>query len=529
MVLATSVPYLINYFCRPPGSHYTWIIPPGPDDSLAYLAWSQQAARGSLLFKLKYTALPHAPFLFHPFFLVCGWVGSLLGCEVGVVHFIAKAIGVVLFFVVFFRYIDYLGLDSRQSIFATILVGVSAGFGWLALKYGLRPDSPYGYPIDVNTPESNTYWSLLWNPLFPFTLALLVLSIHLMDRGTRDAKNRDLWLSGLCVGVLTLLQPYQAPLLLALAVVLSALRQEKGGLGLLLRFAMAAFPFVLYPLLVGRLDPIVALHNSVGKMRTPDLLSCVLGFGIPLLLPLAGLVVEGWELVSRYRQLVLWVFLSFLFSCLPFWFQRKFIFGVHVPLCILSGISADWLLARIPGERMRRCVLAGSALLLLLLVTSTQLCLLWAGWKTAKENKGGFYYIDADTFNALDFLKHNSDPDDIVFATEATSSLIPAFSGNTVVWGHWAMTVDFRRRIQWVSGVLGERLGWDRDRRRREFWDAGIKFIFVSGALKRRFAMEDFSWLLRGTEKVFENASVTIYRKRDVPTRPAPDLPHRTR
>src|ERR1700691_1118397 len=70
MVLATSIPYLLNWRDTPPGRLYTWILPPYPEDSFAYQAWAQQAAHGALLFRDKYTALPHAAFLFHPFFLV---------------------------------------------------------------------------------------------------------------------------------------------------------------------------------------------------------------------------------------------------------------------------------------------------------------------------------------------------------------------------------------------------------------------------------------------------------------------------
>jgi hypothetical protein len=525
MVLATSVPYLVNWFFTPPGFHYTWIIPPYPEDSLGYMAWSQQAAHGDLLFKVKYTALPHAPFLFHPFFLLCGFISSLPTCDIGVVHFIAKAVGVVLFLVVFFRYIDYLELNSLQSTIATIMVGVSSGCGWLALKLGLKPGSPYYNPIDLMMPESNTFWSLLWNPLSPYSLALLVLSIHLMDRGTREAKNRDLWLSGLCVGVLALIHPYQVPLLLALATLITTFRRGKGAMALLLRLVAPALPFVLYTFLVSEFHPIAAMHSSMGKMKSPYLFSYALGFGIPLFLPLAGLAVEWRKLVPRYWQLILWVLLSISFSYSPFWFQRKFIFGVHVPLCILAGISVDWILARIPGRQMRRWALVGSALLLLPLAASTQVHLLLKERRIVRGNEDGLYYIDTGLLNALNYLKHNSNPDDIVFATVSTSHLIPGFSGNTVVWGHWAMSVDFQQRAEWAARVLGERSGWDSDKRRREFWSAGIRFIFIRREPQQWFDETHPSWLTQGTDKIFENASVTIYRKRDIPMRSAVNLP----
>ncbi|HUJ10703.1 MAG TPA: hypothetical protein VL171_11810 [Verrucomicrobiae bacterium] len=515
MVVATSVPYLVNYLLTPRGFHYTWIVPPFPQDSLGYQAWSEQAARGSLLFKIKYTAIPHSPFLFHPLFLACGLISSLLGCEIGVVHFFVKAVGVVLFFWVFFWYIDYLQLNRLQSIIATILVGVSSGCGWLTLKLGFVPDSIFSGPIDLNIPESNTFWSLLWNPLFPYSLALLVLSIFLVDRGTRQARNRDLWLSGFCIGLMALIHPYLVPLLLAVGILVIAIRHRRRATVYLLRFLAPTIPFALWTFAAVALNPVAAMHSLSGRMESPSPLSYVLGLGIPLLPTLGGLLGHGRKLISSYWQLLLWVAVSVVFTFLPFWFQRKFIFGIHVPLCILAAVVVDWSLARISGKRMRQWVLAGSAILLLPLLVSTQLFLFAAHRRIVRQNVDGVYYVGTDMLNALTFLKHDSNPDDIVFATYSTSQLIPAFSGNTVVWGHWAMSVDFDRRTEWVSNIFDPQSDCDPAKRSREFWGAGIKFILADGELKQWIGKMHPAWLTKGTDKVFQNTAVTIYRKRD--------------
>jgi hypothetical protein len=511
MVLATSAPYLVNDHSTPKGFHYTWIIPPYPNDSLAYRTFSQQAAQGSLLFKVKYTALPQAPFLFQPFFLVCGFVSWALGWDIGIVHFTVKAGGVVLFFVVLFRYLDYLRLNLLQSVLATILVGVSSGFGRILLRFGVDPRY---YPVDLWLVDSNTYWSLLWNPLFPYVLALLVLGIHLVDRGSQEARNRDLWWGGLCAAVLALIHPYQVPLLCCLATAIVMIRRGWNGVGLLSRFLALALPFALGTFMVSRFDPIAAMHSPLGVMKSPSVIAYLLGFGIPLCLVLAGLAIEWRNLLSRYWQLLLWVVFSVALCYLPFWFQRKLIFGAHVPVCILAAISADRFLSRIARKRMRRWALAGSAILLLPLMVSTQCGMLQDDQSFVGQNDEGAYYISDDLLGALKFLKHNSQPNDIVFATKSTSRFIPSYSGNTVVWGHWAMAVDQKQRTKWAMDVFDGRAGLDVDERRREFWDAGIRFIFVNGGLKQWFDHADSSWLLQGTDKVFENASVTIYRKR---------------
>ena len=192
MLLTTSVPYLIFWFQTPADHRYSWILPPYPEDSFGYMAWSQQAAHGSLLFRMKYTGLPQSSFLFQPFFLICGWISRLFGCDIGIVHWALKAVGVVLFFVAFYKYTDWLELRFR-SIVASVLVGISSGVGGLFAFFGLV-DRWRIVPADLGMPKMSTYWSLLWNPLFPCSLTLIMLIIYWLDRGTRNARKINFWL-----------------------------------------------------------------------------------------------------------------------------------------------------------------------------------------------------------------------------------------------------------------------------------------------------------------------------------------------
>src|SRR5450631_1645479 len=166
MVLATSAPYLLNFFSTPAGCHYTWIVPPYPEDSFGYMAWTQQAAQGHFLFQLKFTALPHSAFLFHPFFLIAGWLSRLFAGNIGFTLFVLKEAGVVFFLLAFFKYADYLGLNRFQSVAATVLVGVSSGLGGLLAWFGLA-DPSTNFSGDLWLVDMNTFWCLLWNPLFP--------------------------------------------------------------------------------------------------------------------------------------------------------------------------------------------------------------------------------------------------------------------------------------------------------------------------------------------------------------------------
>jgi hypothetical protein len=473
MVVATSLPYIWNFLAAPPGYRYTWILPPYRDDSYGYMAWSQQAAHGALLFKVKFTAIPHSAFLFQPFFLICGWLSHLFAGNIGLVHLLAKEAGVVLFFAIFYRYIDYLRLTAFQSIVASVLVGVSSGIGGiLAVLYQVH--EPPAISADLWMPEVSTYWSLLWNPLFPFSLALMLLAIYWIDRGTREQRTRDLWRAGLAAGVLALIHPYSQPLLFVFAVFVIAVRVGIRGYGYLLRYGAALAPFAAYVALVSIFQPIIAQHSAQGAMNSPTLWWYVTGFGLPLLIWAAGWALGAGRWMKQYWQLAAWFGLSFALAYAPFWFQRKLIFGAHIPLCILAAISFDRLLARSPSVRVAKVTAIAAALVIVPVLVFTPLYLAGALQREVRANIDGLYYVSPDMDAALKFLKQHSRTDDVVLATAGTSLLIPAFSGNTVLWGHWAMSVDRDERLAWSNDLFERPQRWDDPARAKDFWGSGI-------------------------------------------------------
>jgi hypothetical protein len=373
IVAATTVPYLLNAWGTPAGYHYTWITPPYPGDSFGYMAWAQQAAHGAWLFKIKYTALPHEAFLFHPFFLICGWISALLSCEIGIVFLVAKAVGAVLLLSLFYRYEDYLRLNPAQSVAAAVLIGISSGFGGLLAVFGWT-NSPSIYPADLWMPEMSTFWSFLWNPLFPWSLALMLLSIYWFDRGTAAGRYSDLWYSGLASGAMTLIHPYAAPLLFTMAPIIATVRRKWGAVGYLLRYFAAAAPFAIYLVVASRSNALVAKHTVTGEMKSPAIVAYLLGFGFPLLFFLIGAAIARGKLVKRYWQIVVWFLLSISFAYFPFWFQRKLVLGAHIPLCILAAVTFDFLLTKWSNKRTRRVMTIAAATILLPFVAAPSTC-----------------------------------------------------------------------------------------------------------------------------------------------------------
>ena len=515
MVLATTAPYLLNFFSTPAGCHYTWIVPPYPEDSFGYMAWTQQAAQEHFLFQLKFTALPHSAFLFHPFFLIAGWLSRLFASNVGFTLFILKEVGVVLFLLALFKYTDYLGLNRFQSIVATILVGVSSGVGGLLAYFGLA-DPSTNFSGDLWLVDMNTFWCLLWNPLFPWSLTLMLLALLWVDCGSRDGRKSDFWLGGTATGILALIHPYSQPLLFIFAVLITVLRRKAFALIFLSRYFLAAIPFVIYVGLMAALHPLVSKHDSTGEMISPSPATYALGFGLPLLFCVAGLAVERKQLMKRHWPVMLWFVLSVALAYFPFWFQRKLIFGAHIPLCILAAISLNLILNRLSNPQTRSQITIVAAIIFLPLLVSTPAYLLASENREVRNNTDGYYYISSDVTDGLHFLKTETRPSDVVFATVETSRLIPGLVGNTVVWGHWAQSVDLAERQNWITNLFNPQADWADTNRAREFWSTNIQYIFADGSFKQSLEQGRRQWqvILNEADAVFTNQSVVIYKHR---------------
>ncbi|HEY3305684.1 MAG TPA: hypothetical protein VGL70_19335 [Candidatus Binatia bacterium] len=507
MVLAASLPYAVNYAATPEGFHYTWIIPPYHQDSLAYMSWSQQAAQGSILFRVKYTAIAHEAFLFHPLFLVCGWLKALLSWDIGIIHWMIKGLGIVLFWLVYFRYADYLKLNLLQNVTAAVLVGTSSGFGWFYFQFFGLGENSLNHPIDLWMPDANTFWSLLWNPLFAYSLTVLLLSLYLLDRGTGEGRSGCLWLSGLAAGFLTLIHPYHVPLLFTLAAWVAWFRLRGRAPGMLARYYGAALPFVAFVFLISRLHPIASQHSMSGSMPSAPLVAQALGFGLPFVLFLAGIVVGRSDFVKKYLLPVSWVVLSLVFSHLPFWFQRKFIFGAHIPLCILAGVSFEMLVAQVAGPWRRRA-LEAAVLVAAAVTLPTQVFHLFLQRQIVGHNDDGAYYISHSLREAMKYLERESSSADLVFAAGSTSTLVPVYAGNTVLWGHWAMSVDLSERLAWKERVFGR---GPTEEAGRELVKMGVKYILMDDAFRGSFGDPEPGFLA-AYGKIFERGEVAVYR-----------------
>ncbi|UPT74402.1 MAG: hypothetical protein M0D55_01240 [Elusimicrobiota bacterium] len=501
--LLTAAPYFAAKLAAPEGWRYLWILPPYAADSQAYFAWARQAYLGAFLFKLKFTSLHHAPFLFQPFFWAVGRAARLTGAELGAVSLVFKSAGVVLFWTAFRRLAERLGFRGSAFWSAMILAGFGAGIGGTALSL-VGPDALGGHrPIDLWLIDASTWWALTWNALFPYSLALIVFFVETLDRASDGEPPRWAWLAGAALALLMLVHPYAAPLLAVLAAFAAALRRRPG---VLWRIALPAAPVAAYLVWISRAHPLVARHGELGRMDSPSWTAVLLGLAPALALAAWGLMLGKREFLRRHALLFAWAAAALLMCRLPAWFQRKFLFGVQLPLSLLAGAAVAAIAERDRGGARTAAGLVAVALALgapswAFVVSNTRLSL------GIREN--GRYYASRDLLEALEDLARRGSPDEAVLSTRETAGLVAMTTGKAAVWGHWAQSVDAADTDRWFAALLAP---GDPKEKSRRLWEKA-DYVVAEGDLKREIDSERgrLRWLKASARLLYSNAGASVY------------------
>jgi hypothetical protein len=174
------------------------------------------------------------------------------------------------------------------------------------------------------------------------------------------------------------------------------------------------------------------------SMPSPNPLACILGYG--LLLPLALI---GAARIMRVPSKIdpfplLWVGVGTILLYLPFDAQRRFLEGMHIPICILAALGWSAGYARLRQRSVLAIIV--SALLLAGLVASNAVS--WASGMFVATSHRHQNFIHDYEVEAFAWLAKHSQPTDTVLSSHLTGSYVPAWAGNRVVSGHWAQTIN---------------------------------------------------------------------------------------
>ncbi len=526
IMLLTCLPYLYGLHIAEPGEYYSGLLT-NPDEHNVYLAYMRQARDGALFFIDPFTSEPQSGRVVNVFFLALGLFSRVTHLSLPVTYHLARVVsGWLLLMAVYCLAAQVLATVSGRRI-ALVLAGLASGLGWLYPAGAGRPH-PIDYGPGLIMPEAITFLSLLLNPLFCFSVFLMVVTLGLAGHAFTSGSLRSAVLAGLAGLVLGNIHTYDlVPVVAVLAafliVLLIARRLTGRTIALALLIALLAAPSVLYQLwLITSGEVTLLVKSRETPVFSPEPLFLALGLGLPLALAVVGAVgstVPGGN--DGARLAALWLALGFALVYLPVPFQRKLAEGLHIPVCLLAAFALEPLWRQAGG---RRALWLGG--LVVLLTIPSNVLFVNRALEDLRSNNAAYLgnlmpplYLRADQRAALAGLEAAASPSDVVLCNSFLGSYAPSLAGCRVYLGHWAETLHFQDKLRDLSWFLKadtpdasredfcRREGITYLLRDRSIYDQ-VYYLSPEGAMRDSFDPEASDWLIR----LHRQDRVSLYR-----------------
>ena len=457
-VLAGLAPYLLASRLAPAGAVFTGFLI-NPVDGFSYLAKMRQAAEGPLLFQLPYAPEPGPGALLFVFYLVLGRVAHWIRGDLLAVFHTARLLSGAVMLGAGYMFLGRV-LDERKQLhwgFAVFALG--SGLGWLFGPLGL-------ITTDLTVPESIPFYSLLVNPHFPLSTALLAcVGILLLAPRRRTAVHG---LIAFALGsALALVQPFAVLTPLAFGAVWLvweglrmstnswrvALQELRPQIQRLVFFGLGAAPWLLYDLYVVRVHPALAAWNMQNQTPSPPVWSFLLGTGV-----VGGLAIyAGLQAETRStrtgRFLITWAVVNFALLYAPFNLQRRLALGMFLPLSALAAFGLGTIVRTRPRGKLL-------AIALVLLALPSNLFVIAAGLAQVASGDPALLFAQGER-DAYAWIDENLAEDTLLLAGPRTGNRLPAFADVRVLYGHPFETpnaAEQRRRVEMLfrSGTLAD-------------------------------------------------------------------------
>ncbi len=427
-------------------------------DGATYLSKMAQGAEGAWMLHFQHTPDNHNSAFIQVIYPALGQVARLTSIPPIALFHAARVVASLFMYMAIYQFaaVVWTRLRTRRIFF--VLASIGAGFGWLFSP--LTGDTSFP---DLTIPEIFPFYSSLMNVHFPLAIACLALLASIIVAVFRPGEQQgpSARNGGLEVGLLSFalallypqaLVPFGAALGLFVAV--DWLRQRRVNLRALrwwLVLVAPAAPIAVYYGALLAYNPALSEWNSQNITLAPSPLVLALGLGIPLVIALPGI----YRAIRRFEPdgdqfMLIWLLAMLVVMYLPTNTQRRFSAGMMLLIAYFATRSLEDFWFTYVNRRWRARLLvvavplmAMSYLLLILL--------------NMRVEEGG-PFLERDYTAAFEWLRFNTEADDVVLASPNVSLWVPAWTGTRVVYGHPFETLNAEAREQavldWYGGSL---------------------------------------------------------------------------
>jgi hypothetical protein len=507
LLLLTGLPYAVGVLSQTPDLVFSGFFT-AVEDGNTYLAAMHQGAAGRWAFHIPFTPEPHDPGYVFGLYLLLGRLSAWSGLAPALVLHLAKLVTTPLLLAGVYRFAAQFTGSRLVRRVGFILVAAGGGFGWLWVATG-QPIALGAMPTDLWVTDASAWLTLLTFPHLALAQALILwVAVNGLQLLCKPSWPRAL-VTGLLGLALGLVHPYSLPLvlgLLALTWLVGSLKQRHADWRRLLQLALAGLiglPYLVYSLVLFTTNPVFNSWQAQNTMRSPDVASYLLGFGLLCPLALIGLLrarpLRRW---NNWRLLMLWVVLVPLGLYIPSNLQRRWLDGYQAPLTLMALAGLLALLHFLPRAWRRRAL--GTVVALSLLTSMVLL----AGFTALVAARPPLVFIPQPVETAMAWLDEQAAPDSVVLAAYDTGNRLPARALVRSFVGHGPQSVDAAAKREQVQAFFGAGMS-DADRLALlEAYD--IAYVFY-GPTERALGDLDPA-RLPGLQCVYSAGGVDIYR-----------------
>ncbi len=417
-------------------------------DAASQIARMEQGANGEILLDFLYSPQEQAPALVHPLYALLGQLVHFSQLSSMIMFHIMRIFISLFMFLTIYHLGASIWVKIRTRRIFFILASVGAGFGWLFALLTGNASAP-----DLILPQAFPLYASAANIHYPLAIACVALIASVIvsilrpgEDETPSAENKGsiVFLASL---VLAFVYP-DALIPLGIAYTLNVIAnwyiQRKAsnhewywGLWIL----VPALPVITYDLLIVVNNPFVASWLSQRGTNTPSILMLLMSLGLPLILAIPGLI----RALRRFepdgdRFMLFWLLAMVITMYLPLQLNQYLLLGLMIPVAYFAtrAIEDFWLK---PVRRIYRPRVYMAIFPLLILSHIIWMFLpvfpLIDGW-----NGYSTFVLEQEYGNTLIWLDRNVDTENIILASEDVSLWIPAWTGQSVVYGHPAETYN---------------------------------------------------------------------------------------
>lgn len=449
MVVMASFFQLFLYLRATPSGFIFPLVHNFEPDYYWYLSLMRQGWEGSIVVTSRFTPEVFPSQFINTLFPLLGIVGRLTHGTLPVVYTLSRfGFGVLLLVAGYMLAADCFGKRQNRLI------------AWIFMIVG----GPFWYVENGVVRQLGEFWTgfdpimrMAWLPHHMAANALLILSLVLFVRWHTTAKRNTLVVAVLAGAGATWLNPASGmTIAFAIGVVVAFLLATSNSrysvvLGAITMIASILLPLGILYRLTNSVFPWTAFRDWERFVQYPIDAKGFLGVlgvvGIVAMVSLPVAIKQSrplwWGIVAWF----VWPFLGLgvLSRWLPFSNGRFLQSASYIPAALLAALGVSQL-----GRRKIVEFLVVGFIILFSLPNGIASVVRQEQY--VKRNAGNpLIFVSNDAMRAMDWLAHNSVPEDVALAPPAISSLIPAMSGNRVLLGHPTFTYDPAKKEEDVA------------------------------------------------------------------------------